>query len=86
MATAPALYDDTYDGPRWRYGLEHRPISNYVIGRNGSSDIPHPILFSHRPSQDRRFPHGEADWPCELSPEQSRHYSLVLVSGPPDVV
>ncbi len=32
------LYDDTYTGPRWRYGLQHRPISNYFIGRG---DGPH---------------------------------------------
>lgn len=80
MTERPTLYDDTYEGPRWRYGLEHRPISQYVIGRNGSGDIPHPILCSHRWSRDRRFPHGEADWPIELTEAQARHHSLVLIS------
>ena len=55
----PALLDDTYTGPRWRYGLQHRPISYYVIG-TGDGPLPHPILFSHRSSDDPRFPHGEA--------------------------
>ena len=77
------LEDDSYHGPRWRYGLLHRPITAYVIGRNGSGNIPHPILFSHRPSNDPRFPHGEADWPFELPENEARHHSLVLVQQSP---
>ena len=80
--TQTSLEDDTYPGPRWRYGLMHRPISAYFIGRNGSGDLPHPILFSHRPSRDPRFPHGEADWPCELAADVASHHSLVLVAAP----
>jgi hypothetical protein len=71
--------DDTYTGPRWRYGLQHRPISSYFLGRDGSARIPHPILFSHRQSRDPRFPHGTADWPVELPEEEARHHSLVLI-------
>jgi len=81
----PTLEDDTYAGPRWRYGLVHRPISAYFIGRDGSGDLPHPILHSHRPSRDRRFPHGEADWPCELPADVAERHSLVLVSAPTDL-
>src|SRR5262245_64608530 len=77
-----SLYDDTYDGLRWRYGLQHRPISQYFIGTNGSSDLPHPILFSHRFSRDPRFPHGEADWAVEIPPRLAEHHSLVLISAP----
>lgn len=79
----PILYDDTYHGPRWRYGLLHRPISSYFIGR-GDGPLPHPILFSHRPSADPRFPHGEADWPCKLPEDQARHHGLVLVGRTDD--
>lgn len=72
-----SLYDDTYKGPRWRYGLEHRPITQYF----NVGTFPDPILFSDRP--DPRFPyHGTADWPCEIPEEEARHHSLVLVSAP----
>jgi len=77
----PTLCDDSYTGPRWRYGLVHRPISAYFLGRDGSGDLPHPILFSHRASRDPRFPHGEADWPCELAPDVASHHSLALISA-----
>jgi hypothetical protein len=77
------LYHDTYTGPRWRYGLQHRPISAYFLGRDGSGDLPHPILFSHRPTPgDRVHPHGVADWPCEIPPDVARHHGLVLVAAP----
>ena len=75
------LFDDTYHGPRWRYGLQHRPISSYIIGM-GDDPLPRPILFSHRASKDPRFPHGEADWPCEIPPDVSEHHGLVLVEAP----
>jgi hypothetical protein len=68
-------FDDTYTGPRWRYGLQHRPISQYITG----TSIPLPILFSHRPSRDPRFPHGEANWPCELPDDAAEHHGLVLI-------
>lgn len=67
------LYDDTYHGARWRYGLLHRPITAYLTVRS----IPHPILFSHR--QSAEYPHGTADWPVELPEAEARHHSLVLV-------
>lgn len=80
-------FHDEYTGPRWTYGLLHRPISAYFIGSCGSGDLPHPILFSHRPSRDPRFRlHGEADWPCELPPDVARHHSPVLVSAPRTMV
>jgi hypothetical protein len=75
----PVLYHDEYSGPRWTYGLQHRPISAYFIGREGSGDLPHPILFSHRPSRDPRFPHGEADWGCEIPSDLAERHSLVLI-------
>jgi hypothetical protein len=80
--TVAIHFHDTYTGPRWRYGLMHRPISVHVLGRGSSADIPQPILFSHRPSRDPRFPHGEADWPCELAVDVSEDHGLVLVSEP----
>lgn len=75
----PTLYDDTYTGPRWRYGLEHRPLTNYF----NVGSFPDPILFSNRP--DPRFPyHGTAEWPCRIPIEEARHHSLVLVEWPDD--
>ena len=75
------IFSAAYSGPRWRYGLQHRPITAYLTGR-GDGDLPYPILFSHRPSNDPRFPHGEADWSVELPADVARHHSLVLVSSP----
>ena len=74
-----ALYDDTYTGPRWTYGLEHRPIVNYF-----NLSFPDPILFSNRPDPRFRY-YGTADWPCEIPEEEARHHSLVLLKSP-DVV
>jgi hypothetical protein len=73
-----ALYDDSYSGPRWRYGLLHRPLANYF-----NLSFPDPILFSDRP--DPRFPYyGTAEWPCEIPEEEAWHHSLVLLTTPPD--
>lgn len=73
MEIRKALYDDTYTGPRWRYGLEHRPLANYF-----NLSFPDPILFSDRPDPRFRY-YGTADWPCEIPEEEARHHSLVLI-------
>jgi hypothetical protein len=72
-----ALYHDTYDGPRWRYGLVHRPITSYF----NVPGLPDPIIKSNLP--DSRYPyHGVADWPEPIPEEEARHHSLVLVAAP----
>ena len=76
MATRPALYDDTYTGPRWRYGLEHRPLANYF-----NLSFPDPILHSDRPDPRFRY-YGTAEWPCEIPEDEARHHSLVLLGRP----
>lgn len=73
---ADLLFDDTYTGPRWRYGLQHRPISSYF----GMASLPAPILFTHRPSDDPRFPHGTAEWPCQIPADQAAQLGLVELS------
>lgn len=70
----PYLFDDTYTGPRWRYGLTLRPLA-----QNGNSLVGDWITLSDRRSRDPRFPHGTADWPRELLPEQAKHHGLVLI-------
>lgn len=76
MAT---LYDDSYHGPRFRYGLTLRPITSYLGCRDLETDEVIPwILFSERPSEDprcRRF--GTFDCAVELSPATVRQFSLV---------
>lgn len=76
----PSLHDDLYTGPRWRYGLQHRPITSYF----NVGSFPDPILFSHRWSDNPRFPHGEADWPCEIPADEASHHSLELISWTDD--
>jgi hypothetical protein len=79
MATADLLYDDTYRGPRYTYGLRYRPLGYAQVppGWIIRSDRPHP-----------EYPHGTVDYPRPLSPEEARGYELTLVAetagGPPD--
>lgn len=76
MAT---LEDDAYHGPRWRYGLQYRPITSYLGARDLETDEVIPwILFSGRPSDDprcRRF--GTFDCAVEISPRAVRQFELV---------
>lgn len=73
------LYDDSYHGARWRYGLQYRAITNYLNCRDLETDEKIPwILFSDRPSDDprcRRF--GTFDCAVELSPRTATQFSLV---------
>ena len=56
------LFDDSYKGPRWRYGLTLRPITQYA----GALGLEEWIVFSDRPSDDPRFPHGTIDYAREI--------------------
>jgi len=79
MATMPALYDDTYDGPRWRYGLQYRGITQYMGCRDLETDEPIPwILYSGHKSADPRFrTFGTYDSAAELSARTCEQFSLV---------
>lgn len=79
MAIIPALYDDTYDGPRWRYGLQYRAITQYMNCRDLVTDEPIPwILFSGRAHDDPRFRNfGTFDSALELSERTCDQFSLI---------
>lgn len=76
---APALYDDTYDGPRWRYGLQYRGITQYMGCRDLETDELIPwVVFSGRKSDDPRFrTFGTYDAAMELSAFTCKQFSLV---------
>jgi hypothetical protein len=66
------LFDDTYTGPRWTYGLSLRPLG-YARVPDGwivSSDRPHP-----------RYAHGTVDYPHPLDERQARQMDLELIEG-----
>ena len=71
--------DDTYHGARWRYGLQYRPITQYLGARDLETDEKIPwILFSDRASDDPRFRQfGTFDCAVELSPRTVRQFELV---------
>lgn len=60
-------YDDTYDGPRWTYGLNLRPLDPFGMPKGF-------IYQSDRPSD--QFRHGTVDYPYKLSKEDADHFSL----------
>jgi hypothetical protein len=68
----PVLFDDLYEGPRWRYGLPSRHAVRYV----GSPAGPW-ILYSERPSDDPCFPFGTIDFPHEGPVDLARVLDLV---------
>ena len=68
------LFDDTYTGPRWTYGLTYRPLA--------SAQVPDGwILWSERNHPD--FPHGTADYPFELSDRQVKSFELNFIEAKP---
>lgn len=70
------LYDDTYFGPRWRYGLQYRGITNYMGCQDGETVIPW-IVFSGAKSDDPRFNFGTYDSAVELSPQTVAMLQLI---------
>lgn len=68
MPQTEFIYDDEYDGPRWRYGLTYRPPS-------GSSLPSGWIIWSDRKSS--KFAHGTIEYPRELTPQEIAAYELV---------
>jgi hypothetical protein len=68
------LFDDTYLGPRWTYGLSHRPLGffNQPKGYIIHSDRPHP-----------KFMFGTVDYAFELTAEESAGFQLEHVADYP---
>lgn len=72
MAERDILYDDTYTGPRWRYGLQYRPL----VTRGGAPDDF--ITFSDRSDPAFRL-FGTVEYPRELTAEEVASYQLVAL-------
>ena len=65
------LFDDTYTGPRWTYGLKFRPL-RYANVPDGW------IIFSDRPCTG--FGHGCVDYPRELTADEVDSFQLTRLS------
>lgn len=65
------LFDDTYAGPRWRYGLPRRHLVSYL-----ATPVSGWILYSERRIDDPRFPFGTIDYPRELTDAEARQHVL----------
>lgn len=61
------IYDDTYNGPRYRYGLTLRPLAMVHIPKDF-------ILWSDR--RHPEYPYGTVDYPVQLSADDVSAYSL----------
>lgn len=70
MPAQELLYDDTYTGPRFTYGLTYRPLVTGAVPQGW-------ILFSDRPHE--RYRHGTVQYPRELTAEECAAYELTLV-------
>lgn len=64
---ASPMFHDSYDGPRWSYGLRFRPVSTGSVPAGW-------IIGSVREHPD--FRHGVVDYPRELSHEELVGYEL----------
>jgi hypothetical protein len=65
------IFDDTYRGPRWRYGLSRRHLVHYL-----GTSVADWILYSERHGEDPRFPFGTVDYPRPLPEEEARRHEL----------
>lgn len=63
------LFDDTYRGARWTYGLKFRPLSYGNVP-------PGWIVFSDREHPD--YPFGTVDYPVDLG-EKAESMDMVLL-------
>lgn len=64
------LFDDQYEGPRYRYGLRYRPVAIGAVPKGW-------IIGSLRPHPDYR--HGTVDYPERLADRVATSYELALV-------
>lgn len=64
------IFSDTYTGPRWRYGLNYRPLA-YAAVPAGL------IIYSDRADPAYKF--GTVDYPRELTEAEVAGYQLTAV-------
>ena len=65
-----AIFNDEYTGPRFRYGLQYRPIAPGAVPKGF-------IIHSDRLSSEYR--HGTLDYPTMLPQQTADNYELVFV-------
>lgn len=68
------IFSDEYDGPRWTYGLNLRPMH--------SSHVPHGYIMFSDGAHDNHAKFGTIDYPRELTHEETERYTLTLVTAP----
>lgn len=78
IGKTPSLDHETYDGPRYTYGLQLRPPGPGAIPRGF-------IVGSHRAHSDPsdyRARHGVIDYPHPLSAQEANHFDMHLLGQP----
>jgi len=70
MAKTKILFDDSYKGPRWTYGLTYRPLTGSHVPEGW-------IIFSDKKHPD--FPFGTVDYPRPLTDHETFNFELTLV-------
>ncbi len=73
-----AVYHEDYCGPRWMYGMTHRPpaIGALPQGRIVGADNPEPV----RQGERVLCPFGTVEYPFELTAHEVRQYEMVLLA------
>ena len=64
-------FDSEYNGARWRYGLQYRPL--------GYAQVPDGYII-HSDREDSRFAYGTVDYPRQLTDTELARFQLVAVS------
>jgi len=65
-----AIFDDEYTGPRYRYGLQFRPLSLGAVPDGW-------IIWSDR--KDPAYRHGTVDYPAMIPQQTADNYELVFM-------
>jgi len=64
------LFDDSYNGLRWTYGLQYRPLAKAQVPDGW-------IIQSNREHPGFRF--GTVDYPFQLSKEKAQNFQLIEI-------
>ncbi len=66
------LFNDTYNGPRFTYGLQYRPLIQAQVPDGW-------IIWSDREHEDYQF--GVTDYPFEIESEKAKSFEMILVKS-----
>ena len=75
MREHEVLWNDTYQGSRYTYALQLRPMSMFNLPSAYAEEV---IYLSHRTHPDYR--HGTVDYAVRLPDEVAEHFDLKLIS------